>query len=141
MGQGGSPVPFCHVCREFNIIFGNTTIATASMLSNISVSTCHACMCAICMHACSCQVGSWFITAGHWTYPRGNLVAAGYTLHVWQSGVFITLDIPSEESGICWIYSVWESGVLNMLDIPSEESDTYWIILCWNLMYCSLLST
>ena len=65
------------------------------------------------------------------------------------------LDIPSRESGICWIYSVWESGVFNMLDnitnrfvqvggmrvadIPSEESGICWIyVLCmgiWCLQY------
>ena len=69
----------------------------------------------------------------------GNLVFAGYTL--WESGVFNTLDILSEESGICWIYRqrnlvsagytvraiwylldiLWESGVFNKLDILSEE--------------------
>lgn len=47
------------------------------------------------------------------------------------------VDIPSEESAICWTHSVWVSGATESrwIYIPSEESGINWI-LCGNLVYC-----
>ena len=98
-------------------------------------------------------------SAGRWICPQRNLVFAGYTLcgnlvplqgagytlrGIWYLldtlcvGIWClcrALDIPSEESGICWIHSVWESGAsAGRWIYPQRNLVFAGYILCGNLV-------